>query len=72
MPQKKNPDVLELTRGYLTLLDRYAIGWAEVRTDHPGRIVYEDPVQVIAVPPGYPRDWPFALTAGAAGLRLRR
>jgi hypothetical protein len=61
-------DLLGLTREYLVLLDRYSIGWVELRTSHPGRITYEDDVQVVAVPLGYPEDWPFA-PAETRGLR---
>lgn len=53
-------ELLTFTSGYLDLLDRYGVGWAELRTRVPGRVVYEDDVQVVAVPPVYPDDWPFA------------
>jgi hypothetical protein len=53
-------DLLGLTREYLALLDRYSVGWVELRTSHPGRITYEDDVQVVAVPFTYPERWPFA------------
>ena len=36
--------------GYLRLLDRHSVGWERIETDAPGRIVYEDDVQVIACP----------------------
>lgn len=48
---------LEMTRDYLTLLDRYGIGWVELRTTSPGRVVYEDDIQVVAVPYTYEADW---------------
>jgi len=51
--------LLGMTDAYLELLDRYGIAWVELRTSHPGRIVYEDDVQVVAVPHAYPADWPF-------------
>lgn len=41
--------LLGMTRDYLALLDRYGIAWVELRTSQPGRIVYEDGVQVVAV-----------------------
>ncbi|MCR2783907.1 MULTISPECIES: hypothetical protein [unclassified Microbacterium] len=47
-------DLLALTRGYLDLLDRYEVRWVELRTNTPGRITYEDDVQVVAVPCAYP------------------
>jgi len=41
--------LLERVDGYLDLLDRYGVAWERVETDAPGRIVYEDDVQVVAV-----------------------
>jgi len=44
----------------------------ELRTSSPGRIVYADEVQAVAVPFGYPEDWPFdglALPAISRGAR---
>jgi len=38
--------------GYLDLLDRYQVGWIERRSDNPGRIRYEDDVQVVVTPAG--------------------
>jgi len=52
-------ELIDMTRAYLALLDRYRIGWIELRTTAPGRISYEDGVQVVAVPGTYPSDWPF-------------
>lgn len=43
-------DLLRITRGYLDLLDRYDVGWRELRTYDPGRILYADDVQVVAEP----------------------
>ncbi|WP_259363493.1 hypothetical protein [Microbacterium esteraromaticum] len=51
--------LLELTREYLDILDRYGVLWVELRTATPGRITYEDDVQAVAVPFAYPGDWPF-------------
>ncbi|MBD8101274.1 MULTISPECIES: hypothetical protein [unclassified Plantibacter] len=51
-------DLLTLTGGYLALLDRYDIPWGELRTMTPGRLTYEDDVQIVAVPFRYPDDWP--------------
>ncbi|MGN8050872.1 hypothetical protein ACTJKO_14410 [Curtobacterium sp. 22159] len=51
--------LLTLVEPYLGLLDRYGVPWTELRTSSPGRIVYRDPVQVIAVPLAFPDDWPF-------------
>ena len=52
-------ELLAMSRGYLDLLDRYAVPWVELRTSTPGQIVYEDDVQVVTVPFKYPNDWPF-------------
>lgn len=57
-------ELLELTSGYLDLLDRYELPWVELRTSTPGRIVFEDHVQVVAVPFRFPDDWPFAQGRG--------
>ena len=43
-------DLLELTAEYLRLLDRYGVPWVELRSSSPGRILYEDDVQVVALP----------------------
>ena len=51
-------ELLVMTHDYLALLDRYNIGWMELRTSNPGRVTHEDAVQVIAVPPTYEVDWP--------------
>jgi hypothetical protein len=36
--------------GYLELLDRYGVGWIERQNANPGRILYEDEVQIVVVP----------------------
>lgn len=36
--------------GYLQLLARYAVPWEELRTPTPGRVLYEDDVQVVVDP----------------------
>nr|WP_076694660.1 hypothetical protein [Tersicoccus sp. Bi-70] len=51
--------LLRLTEDYLALLDRYDVRWTELRTRHPGRVTYEDDVQVVAVPFVHPAHWPF-------------
>jgi len=33
------------------------VPWTELRTRTPGRITYEDDVQVVAVPYTYDADW---------------
>ncbi|ROR73946.1 hypothetical protein [Bogoriella caseilytica] len=57
-------DLLRQAEVYLGLLDRHRIGWVELRTSAPGRITYEDNVQVVAVPPVYPDHWPFSGRCG--------
>lgn len=47
-----------MARRYTRLLDRYEVPWVELRTERPGRIVYEDKVQVVAVPFTHEVDWP--------------
>ncbi|UIJ35621.1 hypothetical protein [Allobranchiibius sp. GilTou73] len=47
-----------MTTDYLRLLDRYDVPWVQLRTAHPGRVVYQDDVQVVAVPFEYPAAWP--------------
>jgi hypothetical protein len=42
--------LLEQVTGYLDLLDRYGIGWVELRSNDPGTILYEDEVQVVVTP----------------------
>ena len=54
-------DLIGMVGDYLHVLDRYGISWREIRTRHPGRIVYEDLVQVVAVPHRFPAQWPFPL-----------
>jgi hypothetical protein len=36
--------------GYLAVLDAHNIAWEEIRTSDPGKIVYTDECQVVAVP----------------------
>lgn len=42
--------LLQRVDGYLAILDRHGVGYEIKRTDHPGRIIYEDAYQVVAVP----------------------
>ena len=42
-------ELLAMTAEYLELLDRYGIAWVEVTSNDPGRLTYEDEVQVVAV-----------------------
>ncbi|WP_373992761.1 hypothetical protein [Arthrobacter sp. E44] len=55
----ESTQLLNMTTTYLDLLDRYDIPWTALRTRNPGRIVYEDEVQVVAVPHTYETHWPF-------------
>lgn len=47
-----------MARRYTVLLDRYEVPWVEPRTERPGRIVYDDAVQVVAVPFVHEEHWP--------------
>jgi hypothetical protein len=51
--------LLDLTGPYLEMLDRYGVPWVQLSTRTPGRIVYRDDVQVIAVPQTFSEHWPF-------------
>ncbi len=51
--------LLDMTAPYLDLLDRYSVPWTRITSRTPGRIVYRDDVQVVAVPYAYPTDWRF-------------
>lgn len=56
-------DLIEFAKEYLDLLDRDNVAWVEVRTASPGRVTYADDVQIVAVPPTSPTDWPFTTSA---------
>lgn len=51
--------LLLMAHRYTQLLDRYEVPWVELRSAYPGIIVYEDSVQVVAVPYAYEEHWPF-------------
>ncbi|QAY64960.1 hypothetical protein ET495_16765 [Xylanimonas allomyrinae] len=42
--------LIDKTREYLDLLDRYGVPWTERRSAAPGRVVYADDGQVVVVP----------------------
>jgi hypothetical protein len=42
--------LIDRVQGYLAILDAHNIAWEEVRTSDPGRIIYTDEYQVVAVP----------------------
>jgi hypothetical protein len=50
-------ELLDLTADYLRLLDRYGVPWVELRSAWPGGVVYEDEVQIVAVPYTYAEHW---------------
>lgn len=58
-------ELLRMARDDARLLDRYEVPWVELRTPRPGRIVYADQVQVVAVPYTHDQHWPFR--PGASG-----
>ncbi len=41
--------LIERIPPYLALLDRYSVAWRERLSDAPGRVIYEDEVQVVVV-----------------------
>ncbi|MCI0157982.1 hypothetical protein KNO15_14880 [Leifsonia shinshuensis] len=43
-------ELIEMTTLYAELLDAHQVAWERVETDDPGRVIYEDAVQAIAVP----------------------
>ena len=51
--------LIAMTQACLAMLDRYGVPWVELRSDSPGRVVYADEVQVVAVPYTHAADWPF-------------
>ena len=55
----ESTQLLDMTAAYLDLLDRHNIPWLALRTRNPGRLVYEDELQVVAVPHTHPDHWPF-------------
>lgn len=42
--------LIEKAEGYRLLLDRYGVGCEEIRSDDPGRIIYEDEFQIVVAP----------------------
>jgi hypothetical protein len=42
--------LIALVPGTLRLLDTYGVAWVERRSLRPGRVLYEDDVQVVVVP----------------------
>ncbi|GAA1484666.1 hypothetical protein [Brachybacterium fresconis] len=50
--------LLQMARRYTVLLNKYEVPWVELRTERPGRIVYDDAVQVVAVPYVHEEHWP--------------
>jgi hypothetical protein len=42
--------LLQYVDGYLELLTRYGVGWRRRESEHPGRVIYEDDVQVVVDP----------------------
>lgn len=43
-------ELIAVARKYVAMLNRYEVACIERRTRAPGRIVYQDVVQVVAVP----------------------
>lgn len=53
-------ELLAMSQSYTGLLDRYGVPWIQLRTARPGRLVYEDAVQVVAVPYSFAEHWPLS------------
>lgn len=41
--------LIEPVVGYLAILDAHGVGWERTESANPGRIVYEDPDQIVVV-----------------------
>ncbi|MET9496189.1 hypothetical protein [Streptomyces sp. NPDC006552] len=44
--------LFERIHGYLEILDAHGVRWTRVASADPGRVVYEDDVQIVVVPHG--------------------
>ena len=42
--------LIQRVGGYLALLDRYGVEWVHLKTDMPGRVLWEDSDQVVVEP----------------------
>lgn len=42
--------LLDRLAGYLEILDAHGVAWVRLESDDPGRVVYEDPDQIVVVP----------------------
>ncbi|GAA3053630.1 hypothetical protein [Actinokineospora globicatena] len=42
--------LLDRVPGYLDILDAHGIAWTRLESPTPGRIIYEDPNQIVVVP----------------------
>lgn len=62
--------LLDMANRYTELLDRYEVPWTELRTARPGRLVYEDAVQVVAVPFTHAEHWPLSTRRCSTGTTL--
>ena len=60
-------ELLGRTADYLDLLDRHDVPWVELRTKSPGRIVYQDEFQVVAVPLAHEEGWALQYRRTKAG-----
>jgi hypothetical protein len=47
--------MIEPVEGYLRILAAHGVTCERVEFDHPGRVVYEDPDQIVVVPYPTPR-----------------
>ncbi|MFI7382704.1 hypothetical protein [Streptomyces sp. NPDC049813] len=46
--------LFERIGGYLEILDAHGVRWTRAASADPGRVVYEDDVQIVVVPHGVP------------------
>lgn len=58
-------DLLARIPGYLDLLNRYGVPYEELQSSSPGRILYEDDVQIVVDP----YRWQEAVAAAGPGYR---
>ncbi|MET9631407.1 hypothetical protein ABZX92_28490, partial [Lentzea sp. NPDC006480] len=48
--KRQSVHLVDRVSGYLAILDAHGVQWRRLESDDPGRVVYEDPDQVIVVP----------------------
>ncbi|MEV7867236.1 hypothetical protein AB0P17_14300 [Streptomyces sp. NPDC088124] len=68
-PSPEAEPLIARLAGYLELLTAHGVGWQEMRSTDPGRVVYEDVYQVVTVPHSQDQaaESPFRNTGAAPG-----